>query len=209
MMLVTGISRQTIAQTNTTNKTFEVPNGSLSNRYSIDLGKGNTLQVEIADKNDIVRFKNIDSILTDFFKNIIPLQDSLADKLAARKIDYVMDAAGRKKIRISIFKPLASSFVIRKEEVSALKSEKDTLNIIGIVTGTPSTKFKCRDSFFIPSRIKNRSRSSIAILPVAIAASLIEFAIILYGLSSSCHAVTCFPIVILSLRRDSSNPGQI
>ncbi len=136
MMLITSISRQTIAQEKLpakTDKTFEVPSGFLTNRYSIDLGKGNMLQVELTGKEDINKVKNIDSILTIFFKDIIPFKDSLKDGLAAKRIDYVIDAAGRKKIRIGIFKPLASSFVIQQGEVAALKSEQDTLNIIGIV----------------------------------------------------------------------------
>ena len=58
-------------------------------------------------------------------------------------------------------------------------SAADFISLQGMVTGTPLTKFKCGASFFIPSRIKKRSRSSIAILPAVMPASLIEFAIIL------------------------------
>ena len=136
MMLVTSISRKTIAQTvpATTINPFEIPSGSLSIRYSIDLGRGNTLQVEMTDKQDIDKFKNIDSLLAVFFKDIIPFKDSLSDELAAKRIDYVTDAAGRKKIRIRSYKPLASSFVIQQGEVAALKSEQDTVNIIGTVS---------------------------------------------------------------------------
>jgi len=145
MMLLTGINRQAIAQKispNSIDKDFEVPNGFLSNRFSIDLGKGNTLQVEVMDLNDIARFKNIDSILTVFFKDIVPLQDSLMDELAAKRIDYLIDAAGRKKIRISNFKPVAASFVLRQGEMSALKTEQDTLNIIGVVNEPPSQRLQ-------------------------------------------------------------------
>lgn len=136
MMLLTGICRQAIAQTVHASKSnpFEIPSGSLSIRYSIDFGKGNTLQVEMTNKEDIDKFKNIDSILTVFFKDIVPFKDSLTDELAAKRVDYVIDAAGRKKIRIRNYKPLASSFVIQQGEVAALKSEQDTLNIIGTVS---------------------------------------------------------------------------
>ena len=136
MMLVTGISRQVIAQekiSSKTDKTFEVQSSLFSNRYSIDLGSGNRLQIELTEKNDINKLKNLDSILTVFFKDIVPFKDSFTDELAAKRIDYVMDEAGRKKIRIQIFKSPAASFVIRQGEVAALKTEQDTVNIIGIV----------------------------------------------------------------------------
>ena len=136
MMLVTGISSQVIAQQTIpakTDKTFEIQSSLFSNRYSIDLGSGNTLQIELTDKEDINKFKNLDSILTVFFKDIVPFKDSLTDELAAKRIDYVMDEAGRKKIRIRNYKPLASSFVIQQGEVAALKTEQDTVNIVGTV----------------------------------------------------------------------------
>jgi hypothetical protein len=139
MMLVTSISRQTIAQTipASINNPFEIPSGSLSIRYVIDLGKGNTLWVEMTDKEDIDKFKNIDSILTVFFKDFAPFKDSVTDELAAKRIDYLTDASGRKKIRIRNYKPLASSFVIQQGEVAALKCEQDTVNIIGIILAAP------------------------------------------------------------------------
>ena len=135
MMLVTGINSKAIAQTvpASTKNPFEIPSGSLSIRYSIDLGMGNKLKVEMTDKEDIDKFKNIDSILSVFFKDIVLFKDSLTDELAAKRIDYVTDVAGRKKIRIRNYKPLASSFVIQQGEVAALKSEQDTVNIIGTV----------------------------------------------------------------------------
>ena len=136
MMLVTGISSQVIAQETIpakTDNTFELQSSLFSNRYSIDLGSGNTLQIEFMDKEDINKFKNFDSILSVFLKDMVPFKDSLTDELAARRIDYVMDEAGRKKIRIQIFKPLAASFVIRQGEVAALKTEQDTVNIVGTV----------------------------------------------------------------------------
>ena len=145
MMLVTGISSQVIAQEKIpakTDKTFEVQSSLFSNRYSIDLGSGNTLQIELTDKENINKFKNLDSILTVFFKDIVPFKDSLTDELAAKRIDYVIDEGGRKKIRIQIFKPLAASFVIRQGEVAALKTEQDTVNIIGSVSAP--TKYGLR-----------------------------------------------------------------
>lgn len=143
MMLLTGISRQLIAQRtsqNTIEKNFEIPNNFMSHRFSIDLSKGNTLQVEVMDLKDIDRIKNIDSILKNVYTDMISFQDSLTDKLAAKRIDYLTDAAGRKKIRITTFKPPSSSYVLRQGEMAALKSEQDTLNIIGTLKGIENNK---------------------------------------------------------------------
>ena len=57
MMLVTSISMQAIAQTfpaSTTNP-FELTRGTMSIRYSMDLGKGNTLQVEMTPTRPAAR----------------------------------------------------------------------------------------------------------------------------------------------------------
>lgn len=135
LVLVTGTTIQAIAQQETvltnTAKIFEMPAGEVNRRFTVDLGKGNTMQVELSDIADLDRFANIDSLLRVFLQDIIPLQDSLADETAAKRIDYVTDELGRKKIHIRIFKPVGSGYILQSGEVSALKLEQDTVHFFG------------------------------------------------------------------------------
>ncbi|MEO6254045.1 MAG: hypothetical protein ABIO79_12100 [Ferruginibacter sp.] len=135
LMLAISITGTVIAQQepalSNTGKTFEVPADGLQRRFTVDLGKGNKMQIELSDIADLDRFSNIDSLLRIFLQDIIPLKDSLADELSSKRIDYITDEQGRKKIRIQIFKPTGSSFLLQAGDVAALKLEQDTVNFMG------------------------------------------------------------------------------
>lgn len=137
MMLVSGITGTAFAQRKTNSEkpksVFEIPEGFISRRYFIDLEKGNKMQIEVTDENDLQHLGNMDSLISIFFKDIALLKDSLADELAAKKIDYFIDPARRKKIRIQTYPQQAPSFVIRQGTADALKTEQDTINITGII----------------------------------------------------------------------------
>ena len=138
LMLASGINGTISAQKKSSadDKTFDVPEGSLYYRFHIDLGKGNSMLLEFGEWEDIQHFKNTDSLLAVFFSDMLLFKDSLSDELAAKHIDYLVDRAGRKRIRIQSYRPGGASFLIRQGEVSALRSVQDTVNIIGIVTGS-------------------------------------------------------------------------
>ena len=135
LVLVTSITLSAIAQQepvlSNTEKTFDVPANALNRRFAVDLGKGNKMQVELSDIADLDRFKNIDSLLRIFLQDILLLKDSLTDELSSKRIDYVTDELGRKKIRIQQFKPKGSSYLLQAAELAALKLEQDTVNFIG------------------------------------------------------------------------------
>ena len=135
LVLATSITVTTIAQQepalSNTGKIFDVPANALNRRFTVDLGKGNKMQVELSDIADLDRFTNIDSMLRVFLQDIILLKDSLADEITAKRIDYVTDELGRKKIRIHLFKPSGSSFLLQQGNVAALKLEQDTVNFLG------------------------------------------------------------------------------
>ena len=87
-------------------KTFEIPENIVINRrFYIDLDKGNKLTIELTDITDLQRIANIDSLLRVFADDLTPLKDSLSDPLASKRIDYVTDAQGRKKIRVQQHSP--------------------------------------------------------------------------------------------------------
>ena len=58
------------------------------------------MEIELSDITDLGAVANIDSLLQIFLNDITPLKDSIADPLTAKRIDYVTDAQGRKKIRL-------------------------------------------------------------------------------------------------------------
>ncbi len=134
LMLVTGITLNTIAQDEApiskSDKTFELKGVNIRRRFTIELGKGNLMQVELGDFDDLSKVKNIDSLLTDFLKDIAVFKDSLVDDLSAKRIDYFIDTDGKKRIRIQIFKPKGTSFLLNQGDLAALKLEQDTVNII-------------------------------------------------------------------------------
>lgn len=135
MMLVTGISGTTIAQeqpaSSNADKIFEIPSDFAKRSFMVDLGKGNKMQIDLSEIEDLGRFRNIDSLLAVFLQEIVPLKDSLSDELASKRIDYVTDEMGRKKIRIQVFKPKGSSFLMQQGNLSALKIEQDTVCFLG------------------------------------------------------------------------------
>ncbi len=144
LMLLTGITASLCAQSNSkADKAFEVPSDIIINRrFYINLDNGNKVQIELTDITDLTRLANIDSLLQVFLTDIDPLKDSLADPLTSKRIDYLTDAQGRKKIRFQQFQPKGASFLINKGELASLRTEQDTINIIGIITNPPTPQEK-------------------------------------------------------------------
>src|ERR1019366_4786303 len=142
LMLLTSITKSICAQSNN-DKAFEVPgNIIIVKRFYVNLENGNKMQIELSDFADLERVANIDSLLQIFLQDIVPLKDSLADPLTAKRIDYVTDARGRKKIRFQQFQPKGTSFLINKGELASLRTVQDTINIIGIIVNPPKAKQK-------------------------------------------------------------------
>ena len=144
LMLLASITESLCAQsTNKSDKAFEVPENIVFNRrFMIDLGKGNKMMMELSDISDLDRLANMDSLLTIFLLDIAPLKDSLEDPLTAKRIDYVTDGQGRKKIRFQQLQPKGTSYLIDTGELASLRTEQDTINIIGIFVNPPKPKQK-------------------------------------------------------------------
>lgn len=161
LVLSISINGKTIAQqeTITTNsdRIFNMPPEYLKRSFTVDLGKGNKMQIDLTDIEDLGKFKNIDSLVGIFLQDIIPLKDSLSDELSSKHIDYLTDELGRKKIRIRVSKPDEASFLLQQGNLSALRLEQDTVVFSGTylykVTSTmlkPFTEMRYyRLSFFV------------------------------------------------------------
>src|SRR6185503_6366413 len=107
LMLLASITESLCAQsTNKSDKAFEVPENIVFNRrFRIDLGKGNKMMMELSDISELDRLANMDSLLAIFLLDIAPFKDSLEDTLNAKRIDYVTDGQGRKKMRFQQLQP--------------------------------------------------------------------------------------------------------
>ena len=116
-----------------TEKTFDLPPNHAQRRFTIELDKGNKLQIELSNMEDLKLFANMDSVLRIFLQDIEPFEDSLANELTSKRIDYLTDSSGVKKIRLQQFLPKGSSFVVNDGDVAALKLEQDTVNFVGSV----------------------------------------------------------------------------
>jgi hypothetical protein len=124
-------------------KAFEIPENIIINRrFYLDLEKGNKLTIELTDITDLQRIANIDSLLKVFANDLTPLKDSLSDPIASKRIDYVTDAQGRKKIRILRYPSRGDNFLLNNGEFSSLKINQDTINIIGVLTNPPKAQQK-------------------------------------------------------------------
>lgn len=139
LMLLTSIPASLCAQTNSkADKAFDVPsNIVITRRFYVNLDKGNKLQVELTDMSDIEKILNIDSLLQVFAKDIAPLKDSVADPLTSKRIDYFTDAQGRKKVRFQQYQSKGASFLINKGDLASLRTEQDTISIVGIIVNPP------------------------------------------------------------------------
>jgi len=124
-------------------KAFEIPENIIVNRrFYIDLDKGNKLTIELTDITDLQKIANIDSLLKVFANDLTPLKDSLSDPLTSKRIDYVTDAQGRKKIRIVKYPSKGDNYLLNNGELSSLKINQDTINIIGVIANPPKPQQK-------------------------------------------------------------------
>ncbi len=138
LMLLISITVTLCAQTNSSDKAFEVPQNIIINRrFYINLPNKNKLKIEVTDITDLGRIANMDSILHLFLQDINPLQDSIANDLTSKRIDYVTDAQNRKKIRFQQFQPKGASFLLQNGDLASLRTEQDTIHIIGVIINAP------------------------------------------------------------------------
>ena len=137
-MLVSGITVSLCAQSDNSDNTFTVPRNIIFNRaFTIDLGSGNKVKIELSDITDLARLSNMDSVLQVFLDDIGLLKDSLQNPLSAKRIDYVTDQLNRKKIRFRQQDPAGNSYLLSNGELAALKTNQDSIFLIGIIANPP------------------------------------------------------------------------
>jgi hypothetical protein len=109
---------------------FELTPGTTVVRFWADLGKGNLLRLELSQRSDLTRFENIDSLLLTFFADMKAFRDSLGDPLTGKRIDYLMDTTGVKKVRIRQTRLTDNSYLLEGGEPALLRLQQDTIFIL-------------------------------------------------------------------------------
>lgn len=143
-VLIISTTAPLCAQTsNKSDAAFEVPPDVLFNRkFFISLQNGNRIQIAVTDITDLTSISNLDSLLRVFLNDIAALKDSLSNPLTSKRIDYLTDESNRKKIRLQQFQPKGASFFLNQGELVSLRTEQDTINLIGITGNPPKPKDK-------------------------------------------------------------------
>jgi hypothetical protein len=129
-------------------KVYALPPFSIKRVYHVDLGKGNQFQLEIGDTADLGRLQNVDSILLVFLSDLKAFRDTLADPLTVKRIDYLVETNGRKKLRIHQFRPEGSSFLLDGGEPARLRLQQDTIYILMLSSQKGITRYN-RFGFFL------------------------------------------------------------
>ena len=117
---------------------FQLPRYTITFRAWADLGQGNKMRLELTSREDLLRFQNIDSLLLVFFNDIKSLQDSLADPQTAKRVDYLMDITGHKKLRIRQSRPSATTYLVGDGEPALLRLQQDTVFLLLPVPPDPT-----------------------------------------------------------------------
>ena len=132
MMLLCSVTQAGYAQA-TNDYPFNIPPNSTNRYFAIDLGTGNKVEFYANNVADLDKFKNMDSIIYGFLKDINNFKDSLADERTIKRIDYNLDDAENRKLRITQYRPAGQSYLLKDDEVASLKTAQDTISFIGKV----------------------------------------------------------------------------
>ena len=133
--LLLSLALSLYAQRNPLNATpddqfFDLPHYSIEKAIHIDLGNGNWLELELSAADQLSRFKNFDSLLLVFLVDMKPFRDSLSDPLSGKRIDYRIDTAGRKMVRIRESRSPGTTFLLGENDPSLLRLRQDTVYIL-------------------------------------------------------------------------------
>jgi len=105
----------------------------LNHKFIIHLTNENRVIVQLNSMKDLPAVINLDSLFTDVLKNLEPLKDSLQNELNTKRIDYIIDTNGSKKIRIINFPATGSTYAVKGGDIALLKIEQDTVRVKGFM----------------------------------------------------------------------------
>ncbi len=125
-------TNNTIAQPSKTDQAFNPCEKCYIHIKDIVLMKDERMTLELFRIEDYALFKNMDSILMNFRKDITFYKDSLDNNgIGNVRIDYVYNLKNNtRKIRFHKYPANGASFVQQNNDVSKLKIEQDTVHIV-------------------------------------------------------------------------------
>ncbi len=103
----------------------------LNHKLIIHLTNENRVIVQLNSMRDLPAVINLDSLFREVLKDAEPLKDSLQAGLNAKKIDYIIDTNGTKKVRIITHPAAGSTYAVKGGDIALLKIEQDTLRVKG------------------------------------------------------------------------------
>ena len=133
LLLIQALSiyaQETRPQVTPEDRFFDLPHYSIEEAIHIDLGKGNYLELELPAGDQLSRFRNFDSLLLVFLIDMKPFRDSLSDPLSGKRVDYRIDTAGRKMVRIRETRSTGTTFLLGENDPSLLRLRQDTVYIL-------------------------------------------------------------------------------
>jgi hypothetical protein len=130
LVLATSLHAQHSSPPMPEDRFFDLPPYSITKAWHIDLGRGNYLELELTESSHLTRFQNLDSLLLVFLSDMKPFKDSLSDPLSGKRIDYRIDTAGRKMVRLRETRSPGTSFLLGDADPSLLRLRQDTVYIL-------------------------------------------------------------------------------
>lgn len=104
--------------------------------FTIDLGEGESMKVEVYSADQLKELPNTDSLCRVFLKKLSVVQDSLAPKRFAKRIDMILDGTDAVQLRARNWVRNEENFVVMGNQGARLKYEMDTVTITGLYDTT-------------------------------------------------------------------------
>lgn len=117
------------------------PSYPLIHHIKINLLDKNYVLVELSSMKLLASVMNIDSILNAVLHDLSPLKDSLATESNTRKVEYIIDGAGARKIRLSATNH-DKTYLVTDDDIAVLKTEQDSLCITKFFPADKRTRGK-------------------------------------------------------------------
>lgn len=132
LVLLTGAmqARHVFAQTDPA-KLFDLSLEKFNRQYTVELERGNKMEILLTSMTDIAYISNIDSIVQVFTNDLFTIKDSLPPAGLSRRIDYNMDVPAIRKLRIRTTAPNAGYYAFINGAPAILKIQQDTIVIHG------------------------------------------------------------------------------
>ena len=126
---------------------FDFNNGSqLRHRFIYQLSNGNSITIRVSKKEQLLKLLSFDSIVLAAVQSLQPLADSFQNPLNNRRVDILVYPDGQQKIRHKEYVPKGNTYVLRNNEMNALKVEQDTL--ILAIYDRPNSMTNKKEAFF-------------------------------------------------------------